>query len=257
MITIETSEVEVITDYPVAVDSVDHTHPKGTMRDNSANLAFNKKLHRLFGIERCLKVLDLGCSGGGFVRSLIDQGDFAVGIDGSDYSKIHRRAEWRTIPEYLFTADISKPFQVRHNDCFVQFDVVTAWEVLEHLDFVGLQSLLQVVHAHLRNGGLFIVSVSLEGDLSNGVQYHQTVNDVHWWTGLFQARGFDYRTDYVKYFNRQFVRGYNKWIEPSVPLVFSVGHNTPTIPKETLAQRLFDRWCSSLAFRFLSGKQAI
>ena len=33
-----------------------------------------------------LRVLDIGCAGGGFVRSLIDDGHFAVGLEGSDLS---------------------------------------------------------------------------------------------------------------------------------------------------------------------------
>ena len=73
--------LRVVTDTPVALDSPDHLTPWGTARDNSKNIRFNHKLLRLFNhLSRPLQVLDLGCSGGGFVRSLLDVGQFAVGI---------------------------------------------------------------------------------------------------------------------------------------------------------------------------------
>jgi len=58
-------------------------------------------------LEKQLKILDMGCSGGGFVRNCLDDGCLAIGLEGSDYSKRHRRAEWRVIPEYLFTCDVT------------------------------------------------------------------------------------------------------------------------------------------------------
>ena len=52
-------------------------------------------------------LLDIGCSGGGFVRDLLDDGHIAIGLEGSDYSKKSRRAEWAIIPDFLFTADVT------------------------------------------------------------------------------------------------------------------------------------------------------
>lgn len=79
----------------VAYESPDHLIPFGTRRDNSTHRRFNKKLCELFGLDTSLWVLDLGCSGGGFVKDCLDEGHMAVGIEGSDYSKKLRRAEWR------------------------------------------------------------------------------------------------------------------------------------------------------------------
>src|SRR3990167_2627697 len=108
--TIMRDMLKVETDYPVALDSPDHLEPWGTKQDNSVNKRFNKKLIKLFG--HTPNVLDLGCAGGGFVRSIIKQGGLAVGIEGSDYSKKIKRAEWAKIPDNLFTADITKPFKL-------------------------------------------------------------------------------------------------------------------------------------------------
>lgn len=54
--------IKIITSKSVAFDSPDHVRPWGTARDNSVNLAFNRKLFWWFR-ERP-RVLDLGCSGG-------------------------------------------------------------------------------------------------------------------------------------------------------------------------------------------------
>jgi hypothetical protein len=104
--------IKLETSFPVAFDSPDHLVPHGTAKDNSTNLMFNLKVEKLFkNLNRLLKVLDLGCSGGGFVRSCIERGCLAVGLEGSDYSKIHRRAEWPILGDYfLFTSDITRPF---------------------------------------------------------------------------------------------------------------------------------------------------
>jgi len=39
--------------------------------------------------------MDIRCSGGGLVLDGILKGHFAIGLEGSDYSKKRQRAEWR------------------------------------------------------------------------------------------------------------------------------------------------------------------
>jgi methyltransferase family protein len=85
------SRYSVITDKPVAYDSPDHVTPWGTSRDNSVSPLFNAKLGRWIPPEE-MSVLDLGCAGGGFIKSLHDMGCFGIGIEGSDFSgvPVHR-----------------------------------------------------------------------------------------------------------------------------------------------------------------------
>ena len=61
--------IKIITDHPVAYTSPDYIMPWGTKRDNSVNPRFNQKLYNLFD-GKFLKVLDLGCSGGGRFKVL-------------------------------------------------------------------------------------------------------------------------------------------------------------------------------------------
>ena len=79
--------ITIETEKPVALDSHDHVKPWGTVRDNTSNREFNRKLFELIPVDR-IRVLDLGCAGGGFVRSILEAGGFAVGVEGSDISRI-------------------------------------------------------------------------------------------------------------------------------------------------------------------------
>lgn len=108
-------KIKVLTKHPVAKDSPDHIMPHGTKLDNSKNPRFNKKIYNLFNFANPIKILDLGCSGGGFVKQSLDDSSLAVGLEGSDFSKKEKRAEWKTLSnKFLFTADISKEFTVNH-----------------------------------------------------------------------------------------------------------------------------------------------
>ncbi len=140
---------QLITAHPIAVNSLDHLYPRGTAKDNSVSLSFNRKLYAI--CDHQVAVLDLGCAGGGMVKSLIDQGQIAVGLEGSDYSLVHHRAEWANIPGYLFTCDVSQPFILHTGDMRpFQFDVITAWEVLEHIEETDLPRVILNIKCHIR-----------------------------------------------------------------------------------------------------------
>jgi SAM-dependent methyltransferase len=195
--------VRIVTDHPIAGWSPDHIHPKGTATDSTVNPGFNRKL---FGLIPAARLLDLGCAGGGLVASVLADGGFAVGVDGSDYSKLAGRAEWRVIPANLFTADITRPFTIEDGDPLV-FDVVTAWEVLEHIPEPLIGAVMANVTRHLTEGGLFICSVSRSEDRWEGHDYHVTVHQRDWWTGYLAALGWRERPDLYEHFDPDWVRG--------------------------------------------------
>lgn len=246
----ECIKIKLKTDHPVAYEAPDYLAPWGTKRDNSRNWRFNQKLYRAFP-KPTLKVLDLGCAGGGFVKDCLDDGCLAVGLEGSDYSKKHRRAEWATIPDYLFTCDITKPFELFTVDgdksVPLEFDVVTAWEVMEHISECDLQQVANNVSMHLANNGVWIVSISPNREVQGGVVLHQTVKPKDWWINTFEHLGFFNREDWVKYFNGQFVRGPKQHAPNSFHLVLRTVLQTgiPIPPKNTLKDRLFDAWYGS------------
>lgn len=171
---------QVITDYPVAYESNDHINPKGTVNDNTKNEAYVRELIGRFGAD--MKYMDLGCAGGGFVSQFLERGTFAVGIEGSDFNIKTKRAEWAVWPDYLFTADITKPFTVvDENKERILFDTISAFDVMEHIPKDKLDGLLTNVVEHLRVGGVFIVSIATFPDEG----YHVTLEEKPWWSEQF------------------------------------------------------------------------
>jgi hypothetical protein len=243
----------------VAYSSPDHLLPWGTRWDNSQNRRFNDKLYRLYPrFHERLKILDMGCSGGGFVKSCFDDGCLAVGIEGSDFSKRFRRAEWRTIPEFLFTCDVTGDFEILLEAGTaakrLDFDVVTCWEMMEHIAEPDIPRVAANVKKHLAPGGLWIMSVSPNEEVINGVRLHQTVQPKPWWIARFSELGLQHMEAYVAYFNTQFIRGPKYNAPGSFHLVLSQDSSkAPAIPNESLLRRLHDLWLGSVPQRVLSG----
>jgi Methyltransferase domain len=247
------SKVVVVAEREIAYDSPDHLMPWGTRADNSRNPRFNQKLYYLFPKrENLMTVLDLGCSGGGFVKECFDNGCLAVGLEGSDYSKKHRRAEWATIPEFLFTADITKNVDVFLQNGAdrerMQFDVVTSWEVMEHIKTEDLPTLIANMKKHLKPSGLWIMSVSPNVEVVNGVTLHQTVQPKKWWIDMFAQAGLTHLPKFDEYFHTQYVRGPKYGAPDSFHLVLSLDPaKAPKIPPQGTSwkSKLYDSWLGS------------
>jgi predicted TPR repeat methyltransferase len=173
--------MRVITDFPVAYDSHDHIVPKGAANDNTAGLAFVERAKELAGGQG-IKFADLGCSGGALVKNFIDAGFQAVGIEGSDFSQKNKRAEWASIPDHLFTADITKPFFIVTDGVMDPCDLITAWDVLEHIHEKDLGVLISNIRNNLKTNGIFVASVATFGD----DHYHVTLKEKDWWVELFK-----------------------------------------------------------------------
>ncbi len=209
-------QITIETEYPIAVDSLDHTQPLGAKMDNSASYAFNRKLFELIPAAD-VRLLDLGCSGGGFVRSILEGGGFAIGIDGSDYSLKRKRAEWEKIPNHLFTADITKPLEVhnckwewtedsqgnrREQHALVKFNVITGWELMEHIPEADIAAVVANIEAHAEPGALFIGSIS-----SNVEPHHCTAKSKQWWKDRFADLGWKWMPEHEQHFGQDVVRG--------------------------------------------------
>ena len=237
----------------VAYDSPDHLIPHGTARDSSINFRFNHKIYDLYRAKFAagdLKVMDLGCSGGGFVRSILDAGNLGVGVEGSDYSKKHKRAEWANIPDYLFTADITKRFDVSDageaSQQNIKFDAITMWEVLEHIPEADLTMLADNIKRHLAPGGLWIVSIANYDYFVEGVNLHQTVKPKDWWVKKFSDLGLTHIEEMLPYFGGHFVRGAREETEREFHLVLSANRSAaPQVPELPWNRKLFYRWADS------------
>ena len=182
------------TAHPGAPHTPDSIHPWGAVNDNSICLRFNVRLAQLFPDRPRLSVLDLGCAGGGFVRSLLDDGHFAVGLEGCETPKLLRLGEWGTIPKHLFSCDVTKPFRLSEQGTGtpLRFHAITMWEVMEHIPEADLPQLAANVSEHLTDDGVWVCSVSTVPDPNPdaGTDYHSTVRPEEWWMRRFAELGF-------------------------------------------------------------------
>lgn len=183
------SSIFLETNNPVAISSADHIAPRGTAVDMTRSPAFVSFCQRIAG-ER-VSYLDLGCSGGGIVLDFVLRGTVAIGLEGSDFSKRVLRGAWRLIPSNLFTCDICAPFKLTEGGQVRQFDVVGAWEVLEHIPEHLLSGLLKNVVAHMGDRSLFMASVAMfpDEDKEMGISWHVTVKPRDWWMDKFRQAG--------------------------------------------------------------------
>ncbi|MGH1573698.1 methyltransferase domain-containing protein [Methylobacterium sp. P31] len=184
--------VSLDTRYPVAYESTDHTAPRGTKDDNTRHQRFCHAVESHFG--RKVKALDLGCAGGGLVFDFLIRGNEAFGLEGSDYSLKAQRAEWPIIPDHLKTCDITKPFTLtdQTTGARAKFDVITMWEVLEHIEQKLLPQLFANVKNHLADGGIFVGSAATYDDVADGISYHPTVKPESWWRERVREHGLHF-----------------------------------------------------------------
>jgi cyclopropane fatty-acyl-phospholipid synthase-like methyltransferase len=168
--------MKVITQYPIAFDSPDHLHPMGTKHDNSTCKELLDELQQRFGTT--YKLLDLGCAGGQFVIDCVNRGNVAIGLEGSDYSVHHARANW---PEHhdkeLLLCDISRPFAITTDlGSHVHFDVITSWEVFEHIPPERLDCFFDNIAKHLSSDGIVFASISRAPHVHEGANLHQSAH---------------------------------------------------------------------------------
>lgn len=146
-----------------------------------------------------LAFLDLGCSGGGIVLDALLRGHLAYGLEGSDASLKAQRAEWRLLRNSLSTCDITKPFTIVHHetDKPVLFDVISAWEVLEHIPEENLSTMLENAGKSLKDTGFFVGSIvrGPSRDLDPNIDHHKTQQPYSWWIELFETKGFEVCTE--------------------------------------------------------------
>lgn len=174
------------TDYPVAFDSEDHLHPWGAKNDDTSCLPFLRACERII-CKRPIHYMDLGCAGGQLVREFIEADHIAVGVDGATAAM---RENWQANPANYFGADISRPFRISCATDFFWFDVISAWEVCEHILEERIPVFCENIREHLDPAhGLFVASISTRTDVVDGHVYHVTVKPEEWWRKTLLQNG--------------------------------------------------------------------
>lgn len=184
-------DVRLLTDHPIAIHSDDQLFPRGAANDNTRYPRFCIKCEELLGAQ--LRTLDLGCAGGGIVWDFALRGHRSVGLDGSDFALKRQAGMWRLIPNQLFTCDITEKYSLVHTETSdpVLFDVISAFEVLEHIPEDRLPQFFSNIKRHLAPKGLFIASVATFPDFDSrtGAVWHVTVKPRNWWLAQLATHG--------------------------------------------------------------------
>jgi 2-polyprenyl-3-methyl-5-hydroxy-6-metoxy-1,4-benzoquinol methylase len=186
---VEPPSIRLETSHPIALMSNDHLVPDSTSEGLVRPTTFVTHCMDILGKD--IRCLDLGVGAAGLVFEYIANGLTAVGIDGSDYCRKNRIGYWPVLPNNLYTCDITHPFCFKWPDqSRVCFDLITMWEVLEHISENNLNALLKNVKEHLGKYGYFIGSISLIEYLDeSGIPYHVTLKNKPWWSDKFQENG--------------------------------------------------------------------
>jgi len=181
---------QLVSENRVALDSADHLFPHGTAKDETRSPAFVQSVLNHF--QRSIDYLDIGCAGGGLVYDFVRANCLAVGLEGSDYSERSKRAYWNLIPNNLFTCDVTKKFKILKDNEVHKFDLIGAWEFLEHISERDLPSVLENIALHLKSQeSLFVGNISTFHEHSGSACWHVTVKPEEWWKEIFVKSGFE------------------------------------------------------------------
>lgn len=185
--------ISLETAHPIAADSNDHLSPESTVEGIVRPTRFVRHCIEILGDD--ILCLDLGTGAAGLVYEYVANGLVAVGIDGSDYCRRNKVGYWPLLPDSLFTCDITKPLQFFSAGNPLFFDLITAWEVLEHINESDLPRLFANVKRHLSSWGYFVGSISfLEYSNALGLPYHVTLKPRSWWENVFKDHGLEIMT---------------------------------------------------------------
>ena len=178
--------MKLITDYQVAYESLDHTEPWGTKKDNNTSLGFIDEVEEYFQKKK-FSFLDIGCSGGQLVIDFFERGHNAIGIEGSDYSALNGRESWsKYYNKCLFTCDASKPYKIVSNkNKPVKFDCISSWEVIEHILPEDLDAFFLNVVNHMHDKSIFVGSISYCPD-----KYHFSIFPEEEWKNNILSKYF-------------------------------------------------------------------
>jgi len=206
------NKIHIVAEETAAVSSPDYYNPIGATQDNHSNENYLSELERAVG-KKSFSYLDLACAGGQTVVDVYEMGNVACGVEGSDLNKMLNSTRWG--PTYiggtekksgaenwrkykdvcLFKADITKSFDLLDaNDEIVVFDIITAWDFLEHPLPNEIPFVLDNVVSHMHAESLFVALVNTV----HGT-HHRCVQNKEWWLKEFEKvglvdLGFDFKS---------------------------------------------------------------
>lgn len=202
--------MRIETNNPNAVGPDFNSPNQGAAQNNHSNPVYLSELERVTG-KADFSYMDMGCAGCQSVVDMHNKGNVAAGVEGSDLTKMIAISQKRVKPQprfigdtsiptedthdnwlnlkdkCLFKGDITKPFQLFNDDDNEQkFDIITAWDVLEHPKPEDIPHVISNIKKHLNDDGVFICLINLVAG-----SHHQCIKPREWWLNVFSEQGFE------------------------------------------------------------------
>jgi ubiquinone/menaquinone biosynthesis C-methylase UbiE len=140
-----------------------------------------------------LKLLDVGCGEGYYVRDAIEEGIDAYGIDISTHALENALAE---VQDRITFGSITKiPFGDE------EFDVMTAFDVIEHVHPKDTSNMIQEIRRVLKPDGIIIITTPSSN--FGGWVYdltHINVRPPRFWKLIFEEHNLEVKMFYVPSF---------------------------------------------------------
>lgn len=225
----------VHTSNKVALDSLDHIKPKGTKRDNFRGFYFEDTLTKFMTENSFESITDQGCSSGAFISYMHDCGWLALGLEGSDYSQKTKRGDWGRLNGIcLFTCDITKKFEIKFKEKNFKFDILTAFEVLEHIKNEDLDPVFENFKNITHKNSIFFFPIGIS-DSPYHVNLLETENQ---WLEYFKKHNLIQDKNIKNYFGNILLRNDHNF---KFYLKF---HNNESlkIPKKNLLEKIFSKF---------------
>ena len=184
------TKYQLVSEHLISNNNADQVHPRGIKNDNTRHLRLVNTMENHF--KKKISHLDLGCGGGGLVFDFLVNGHTSIGLDGSDFAKKGSLHHWQIIKNNLFCADITKKFFIKdfHSSKVISFDLITAFEVLEHLEESDISGLINNLKENMHQKSIFMCSIATFEDRDEKIVWHKTVKSKDWWVEKFTKNGF-------------------------------------------------------------------
>jgi hypothetical protein len=195
----------IITDNPIALDSEDHRNPRGALDQQGHE---GKEFFQAIKVSYpdIKSVIDLGTGSGWFITNALDLGFEAYGIDGTD--AVDETGPWYLLKnKRLFHADLRYPFCLEEHcsprgllgiigspyrksgqEFPIKVDLITSWDVLEHMAEDQIDTVMNNIVKHLKPLGYFMGTIYFEVEGNEG--YHTLCKPREWWISKFEEFGF-------------------------------------------------------------------
>jgi|ERR687898_128654 ubiquinone/menaquinone biosynthesis C-methylase UbiE len=148
-----------------------------------------------------LKMLDVGCGEGSYVRDAIEEGIDAYGIDISTHALENALAEVKDRTSYGSITKI--PFGDE------EFDVMTAFDVIEHIHPKDTSKMVQEIRRVLKPNGIIIITTPNSN--FGGWVYdltHINVRPPRFWKLIFKEHNLEVKMFYVPSFLKYYMKNH-------------------------------------------------